>query len=38
MDLEPIDPQTALDLYLADREAEVAKSTLYSHRSRYMPS
>lgn len=34
MELEPIDPQTALDLYLADREPEVAESTLYAHRSR----
>ena len=34
MQLEPIDPETAVELYLADREAEVAKATLYSHSSR----
>ncbi|MFC6722965.1 hypothetical protein ACFQE1_00840 [Halobium palmae] len=34
MEPEPIDPQTALDLYLADREPEVAESTLYAHRFR----
>ena len=34
MDLEPIDSETAVELYLADREAEVAKATLYSHSSR----
>ena len=34
MSLEPIDPETAVELYLADREAEVAKTTLYSHSSR----
>jgi len=34
MNLEPIDPQTALDLYLADRETEVTQATLYSHSSR----
>jgi site-specific recombinase XerD len=34
MELEPIDLQTALDLYLADREPEVVESTLYAHRSR----
>jgi len=34
MSLEPIDPETAVELYLADREAEVAKATLYSHSSR----
>ncbi|TKX68836.1 site-specific integrase [Halorubrum sp. SP9] len=34
MNLEPIDPETAVELYLADREAEVAKATLYSHSSR----
>ena len=34
MELEPIDPETALELYLADRENDVAESTLYAHRSR----
>jgi site-specific recombinase XerD len=34
MDLEPIDPETALELYLADRENNVAEATLNSHRSR----
>ncbi|QLD90375.1 site-specific integrase [Natronomonas salina] len=34
MDLEPIEPQAAVELYLADREREVASSTLRSHRSR----
>jgi site-specific recombinase XerD len=34
MNLEPTDPETAVELYLADREAEVAKATLYSHSSR----
>lgn len=34
MSLEPIDPDRALELYLADRENDVAQVTLYSHRSR----
>lgn len=34
MTLEPIDPKTALDMYLTDRENQVAQATLYSHRSR----
>jgi site-specific recombinase XerD len=34
MSLEPIDPETALELYLADRESEVTKGTVYSHNSR----
>jgi len=34
MTLEPIDPETALELYLADRENELSEATLYSHRSR----
>lgn len=34
MALEPIDPETALELYLTDRESEVSQATLYSHRSR----
>ena len=32
--LEPIDPETAVELYLAEREPEVAVSTLRSHRTR----
>lgn len=34
MTLEPIDPETALELYLAEREAEAAVSTIRSHGSR----
>ena len=34
MNLEPIGPETALEMYLTDRENEVAQATLYSHRSR----
>jgi len=34
MNLEPIDPETALDLYLAEKETEAAKATIDSHRSR----
>ena len=34
MSLEPIEPQEALDLYLADRQNNVAQATIYSHRSR----
>lgn len=34
MSLEPIDPDTALELYLADRENNVTEATIYSHRSR----
>ena len=34
MELEPIDPETALELYLAEKEMELSKSTLRSHRSR----
>jgi site-specific recombinase XerD len=34
MDLEPIDPETALELYLAAKESEYAASTVRSHRSR----
>ena len=34
MSLEPFDLETGVELYLADREAEVAKATLYSHSSR----
>lgn len=34
MNLEPIDPQTAVELYLADRETELRRSTINAHRSR----
>ena len=34
MNLEPIDPKTALELYLAEKETEYAVATLYLHRSR----
>jgi len=34
MSLEPITPEKAVELYLNDREAEVSKATLYSHKSR----
>jgi len=34
MPLEPITPEKALELYLADRETELAKATIYSHKSR----
>ncbi len=34
MPLEPIDPESALDLYLTDREHETSQATIYSHRSR----
>lgn len=34
MELEPIDPQTAVELYLADRENEIQRTTINSHRSR----
>lgn len=34
MDLEPIDPETAVELYLADTEAVAAKATVNTHRSR----
>ena len=34
MELEPIDPETALELYLADKETEFAKATHRSHASR----
>jgi hypothetical protein len=33
-ELEPIDPETALKMYLSAREREVAQSTLRAHRSR----
>lgn len=34
MELGPIAPQTAVELYLADRENELRQSTLNTHRSR----
>jgi len=34
MELEPIDPESALELYLADKEPESAYATHRSHRSR----
>ena len=34
MNLEPIEPDRALELYLADRENNVTDATIYSHRSR----
>lgn len=34
MSLDPIDPDTAVELYLADRESEVSQATLYPHSSR----
>lgn len=34
MELEPINPETALELYLAEKEATLAQATLRSHRSR----
>ena len=34
MELEPIDPETALELYLTDRQNNLSKATIYSHRSR----
>ena len=37
MSLEPITPEKALDMYLKDRQNEVAESTIRSHRSRLKP-
>lgn len=34
MSLEPIKPERALELYIADRENNVSQATVYSHRSR----
>lgn len=34
MQLEPIDPETALELYIAEKEPEVSRATIRSHRSR----
>lgn len=33
MSLEPIEPDHALELYIADRENSVTQATIYSHRS-----
>jgi len=33
-ELEPIDPGTAVEMYLESRERELAAATIYSHRSR----
>lgn len=32
--LDPIDPESAVELYLSDREDELSRATVYSHRSR----
>ena len=37
MDLEPITPTKALEMYLTDRESEVTASTIRSHRARLKP-
>jgi len=34
MELEPIDPETAVELYLTHRENDVSQATLYAHDSR----
>ncbi|OYR39590.1 site-specific integrase [Halorubrum sp. Hd13] len=34
MELEPIDPETALELYIAEKETSVADATVVSHKSR----
>ena len=34
MELEPIDPETALELYIAEKETSVADATVTSHESR----
>lgn len=34
MSLEPIEPDRAPELYIADRENSVSQATIYSHRSR----
>lgn len=35
MELEPIDSETALELYIAEKETELSRSTVRSHRSRF---
>lgn len=37
MNLEPIKPEKALEMYLTDRESEVTASTIRSHRARLKP-
>jgi site-specific recombinase XerD len=37
MNLEPITPEKALEMYLTDRESEVTASTIRSHRARLKP-
>jgi site-specific recombinase XerD len=37
MSLEPITPEKAVEMYLTDRQSEVADSTICSHRSRLKP-
>jgi len=34
MSLEPIDPETALELYLADKENDLAEASLEAHEYR----
>ena len=34
MSLEPIEPETAVELYLEDRENELSQRSLYGHKSR----
>jgi integrase len=34
MELEPIDPETAFELYIAEKETSVADATVVSHKSR----
>ena len=34
VELEPIDPETALELYIAEKETSVADATVVSHKSR----
>lgn len=33
-ELDPIEPETAVELYLSDREDELAEATVHAHRSR----
>jgi hypothetical protein len=36
MNLEPINPETAVELYIAERKADAAALTVRSHRSHLM--